>query len=257
MKSYAKLGLNNQLRPVKALSGAERPWTSDFQQDAQMEKGPYANPNEIQKGTTTVTAGGIFSLKDTSGSTGFTYSPATGVISINRNISQSGDINQTGTTNALAVYVDGLLVVGGTERLRESLYTLADAGESNGGAASYYTNSTDWVNVNQSEVSLNALKYPGCDLYLECLYRAGTTGEAARTFTARFLNATDNQAVPNGTVSGTVQSSGANTPGEFPRVRGDTAMIIGTVDKDYVIQYKSSGGGLYVDLFQGRLVTRY
>ena len=212
MLDYSNLGLDSNLQKIDGIASQERDWTSEYMQDASMEKGAFVPPTQIQKGTTSIT----------------------GVSMLN-----------------------GLPLLGGTERLKEAIYPIVDPGASGGGGDSFYTDGTAWQSLNQARVTLSSNTYPGCDLYLECVYRCGTAGAPGYTFYSRLYNVTDGTPAPNGTVSGTTQSLGTITnPGAFPLVRGATPITFGTATKDYIIQYCSSGT-YYVDLYQGRLIIKY
>ena len=73
--NYKNIGLDSKLRKAGSPASKRREWQSDNEQDAQVEKGPYSNPTEIQKGTTDITQGGIINFKDENGDIILTYSP--------------------------------------------------------------------------------------------------------------------------------------------------------------------------------------
>src|SRR3990167_6409842 len=97
MKDYTDIGLSSHLVKAESPAGRDRKWQTDFEQDASVEKGPYAKPTEIQKGTTNITYGGIINFQDASGSTILTYLPSTGAITITSNVNVSGVFNEVGT----------------------------------------------------------------------------------------------------------------------------------------------------------------
>ena len=107
MKNYTDIGLSSRLRRAESFSDRPREWQTDFEQDANVEKGPYSKPTEIQKGTSTTTLGGLFTIKDKTGGTVLmTVNPETGVITL------AGDLNVTQTLSGGTLGTS--TIIGGT-----------------------------------------------------------------------------------------------------------------------------------------------
>ena len=105
MIDYSDLGLDSKLR--KGPAARLDDYQTDFEQDAKVEKGPYSKPTEIQKGTSTTTLGGIWTIKDsTGGTTLMTVNPDTGVITL------AGDLTVTSTLDGGTIGT--ATIIGGT-----------------------------------------------------------------------------------------------------------------------------------------------
>ena len=139
----------------------------------------------------------------------------------------------------------------------ETIIPLCSGGSSGGGIISFYTDSATYVSIDSSRFTINAAEYPACSFYLETVYRAGASGDPARTFYAEIYDLTTGASVTNSEISGTTQSGA--TPGSLPIVRGTTNfrenMYSGS--HDYVVRYKTSNAGSFVDLSAARLVIRF
>jgi len=117
MKSYTNLGLDEQLRAKSGVASEPREWQSEFSQDVNVEKGPYSNPTLINKGTVTITGGGVLTVKDsTGGTTLLTINPTTGEVTVagTLTITQTLSGGTINTARIIGGTAGTVQVIGGT-----------------------------------------------------------------------------------------------------------------------------------------------
>lgn len=141
--------------------------------------------------------------------------------------------------------------------VKEIQMPLLVGGASSGGVNSFYTSSTTPQYLTMSKFQINPASYPGCTFLLEAVYRAGASGDSARTFTMDLYDVTGGQAVTNSSISGSAQSGVLTV--DYPIVRGATNFQpnLTTGLRTYVLRFYSSVGGSFVDLYQARLIIQY
>ncbi len=214
MKDYKNLGIDAKFRAVNGIASQEREWQSDFDQDAKMEKGPYANPTVVQKGIFETTLGGLVNFKDQGGTSVFTYSPATRAITINASLDITG-----GT------------VVSNSAITRNTEIYLPLSIEHN------FTGGTSWLTNQGTRFKFDADDFPGFDFAFQATMAVEVAG---RTAQARLYNQTDGTAVTGGTISGTIASI---SPGEDPLPIRSAGMTMPSGEKDYIVQRRQDPAG--------------
>lgn len=134
---------------------------------------------------------------------------------------------------------------------------LLSSGSTGGSFSSFYTDSNTYQNLNTSIFLFNANNFPGCSIYLEAIMRAGATGDPDRTAYADLYDLTTGATVTGSEISTTVKST--TDPGGIPRVRGTTNLKdnLTAGSGEYIVRYKSSGGGLFVDIYAARLIITF
>lgn len=181
--------------------------------------------------------------------------PLNAPISVNRGFVSA---SQRDSSYESSPYLGATNIVKGAISSREYI-TLTTAGAEGGGQISYYTDSSTYQGIDSSRVLLNPADFPDTKFYLEAIYRAGTSGEAARTFFMDFYDITGGSAVANGTVTGTGQSGTGY--GLLPRARGtlDFRPSLPAGDREYMVRYRgtSTSGTLFVDLYTARLIIDF
>lgn len=117
---------NENMQPIDSPIAHKWKKEQNLDRAIQIQKNPYSDPTQISKGVTQTTAGGSFTLYDSTGGTAiFTYNPDTGVVTINgqlvANIINTGtysNINITGNSHLLGTLSGGVIgtpsLIGGT-----------------------------------------------------------------------------------------------------------------------------------------------
>lgn len=213
MKDYKNLGLDGKFKALNGIASQDRNWQSDFNQDAKMEKGPYANPTVISKGEIETTAGGLVNFKDEGGTSVFTYNPVTRAITITGAIT----INGTVTGNSA--------ITPNTE-----MYLPLSIEHT-------FTGGTVWITNQGTRFKFDADDFPGFNFAFQATMAVEVAG---RTAYGRIYNQTDGTAVTGGTISGTIASI---TPGENPLPVRSAGMTFPSGEKDYVVQRRQDPAG--------------
>jgi len=247
MLDYKDIGLDSNLQKMGGLASSDRGWEGAFSQDAKLEKSPYANPTQINKGKFDVTGGGTLSIKDkTGGTTLLTFDPSSGSATLR------GDFNHTGNYDLLGdMDITGALTVGGTAIT--GAYSKGELGYGVTMGGRQWTTSDTFEDIPGSLFRLNGTSFVLSSVYFEvngCVEVAGRTGYF------QIYNVTDSTVVANSTVSATAVSSEANKWNTGQIVRSGTLAIAGGV-KTYKLQFKqdtAGGEGTSVQIFSGRMV---
>lgn len=141
-----------------------------------------------------------------------------------------------------------------------NVISVLSAGASGAAQTSYNTNSSTPQNLDATRFLMNKNDITPGSLYLETIYRAGTSGETVRTFFMDLYDLTGSAVVANGTFSGTQQSD-TQTPGVYPRGRSTTDITpsLAAGDREYILRYwgTSTPGTLFVDVYEARLVIDF
>lgn len=135
---------------------------------------------------------------------------------------------------------------------------LLGGGSSGGGTGSYYTDQATYQNLNASKFQINPDEYPGCSFYLECNMRAGAVGDPDRTIYADLYDVAAAATVTGSEIS-TSQKDSSPGAGGIPRIRGTTNFRgnMTSGPRDYIVRYKTSSAGSFVDIFSARLIIDF
>lgn len=135
---------------------------------------------------------------------------------------------------------------------------LLSGGASGGASTSLYTSATTPQNINSSRFTIDASQYPRAGFFLSAIYRAGASGDPARTFYMDLYSLTAGAPVAGSQISGTAQSAvDPNTPGAQPLLLGTTNFKPNMPQKksDFILRFWSSTAGLYVDCWAAKLIV--
>lgn len=156
--------------------------------------------------------------------------------------------------------LDSTLTLGGLTvgaPVKELQLALLSGGATGGTVDSYFTSSATYQNLNASQFTINPANYPTTSFLLEAVYRAGASGDPARTFYMDLYDVVAAATVPNSEITGAVQST--VTAGGLPIVRGTinfrSNLLSG--DRQYILRYRSNTAGRFVDLYYARLIVAY
>ncbi|MBU1092536.1 hypothetical protein KJ836_02625 [Patescibacteria group bacterium] len=144
--NYKTIGLNDKLRSDKGVAGSANDWQSSIYQDTHREQSPYTPPVQINKGTMTVTAGGIVDFQNAEGSTIFTYNASSGAIAITSNVEITGNFLVNGTSSTGTV--SG--TAGSFTSLNATNGTITNLKATTGTVSSYFTIGEILMNSNSS-----------------------------------------------------------------------------------------------------------
>jgi len=247
MKNYKNIGLSSKLRKAESIADKPRPWKSEFEQDAQVEKGPYANPTEINKGRFDITGGGTLTVKDaTGGTTLLTFDPTSGSATLRGDFVHTGDYNLTGDMD-----ITGALTVGGTTIT--GAYSKGEMGYKVSMGGRQWTTSASFVDIPGSLFRLDGDSFVLSSIYFEV---CGCVEVAGGTASYKVYNVTDGTSLADGTILGTaVSSEGDSWNTGFITRSGTLALPSGV--KTYKLQYKlneTGGEGTSTQLMNARII---
>jgi hypothetical protein len=181
-------------------------------------------------------------FKDDNGNSAFKIELNTGTITFGTNVRFDSAVVKGISPNSFVSETQLYLLSGGT---------------TSGSTSSYYSDSTTWQNLDASKFTLNANNFPGCKIYLETVMRAGATGDSDRTVYADLYDLTTSATVTGSEISTSTKST--SDPGGLPLVRGTTNLKdnLTASSGNYIVRFKSSDAGLFVDIYTARLIIQF